>query len=1020
MLPIPVFSQTIPKTTIFLDPATINGTAIGNTVTVNLMIRDADNIQTWGAGMIFNAALLNCTGFFEGEFLKRVEASPYWVPASINNTAGVIGLASCSLFGTDRVSGNGTLAYLNFTIKATGVSDLHLRDVDVWGGVPETAFIPVSIIDTYTVVLATTSNTVVTVSNSTGLLGAYHSGFYAHAYNPTLKELSFNVTGPYPGFCNVTIPKALLPPSSTGWKVLIDGILLNAGEITVTENATHTSLYFTYSLGIHKIRITTRMSSTISLALSSTSTILGWNITVSGNVTAENLTVRPNVNVTISYMPSGGNWSTVQVVKTGSNGNYTYLWKPRRAGTYEVMASWGGDNETLEDKSNVKTLNVRAFYFFVVEGLKVSVQTNSSISAFDFSQQLKQISFNVTTPSGIIGYSNITIPKALPLPPGPPHGPAAVITATPSPAHLNQIVTFDASSSLPGWNGTAEVPIANYTWKFGDGNVTGPITTPVITHAYTRARTYTVNLTVTCNYDPVLASLGLLSNSTQQEITVLYPVPYGPAAIITHMPSSPDVNQSVTFDASSSLPGWNGTGDVPIANYTWDFGDGNVTGPITTPVITHAYTRARTYTVNLTVTCNYDPVLASLGLLSNSTQQEITVLQPVPPTEWKIIINGTLLNTKEIILTENATHISIYFTYSKGFNTVAITNRMSSTILMALSSNSTDLGSSVTISGNITREDYTGRPNVNVTIQSKPIGATTWNTNGTVKTNLNSDYNYTWKPEVARIYEVMASWEGDNETLGNESKVQTLTVIESSTISIALSSANITFGSSVTISGNITAEDHTGRPNVSVTIKYKLISEALWTAAGQNQTDQNSRYTFVWTPTTPGTYEIEATWLGNETTQNATSSVLTLAAKWTSAISIALSSTEITKGKSVTMSGNITAADNNKRANANVAILYKPSGGEWISLANVTTNSNSTYTYTWKPKTDGTYSIMATWKGDNATFGNETEALTLTVKPAGTSILEILAVIVVVIIVIAAIAVYFIKFRKPKGKQTVS
>jgi 5-hydroxyisourate hydrolase-like protein (transthyretin family) len=459
---------------------------------------------------------------------------------------------------------------------------------------------------------------------------------------------------------------------------------------------------------------------------------------------------------------------------------------------------------------------------------------------------------------------------------------------------------------------------------------------------------------------------------------------------------------------------------VPIANYTWDFGDGNVT-TVTTPVITHVYTAAGIYTVNLTVTCNYDPVLASLGLLSNSTQQEITVVPPVPPTEWKVLINGTLLSAQKIIVTQNATHIFIYLTYSKGFNTVAITNRLSSTILMALSSNSTDLGSSVTISGNITAEDHTGRPNVNVTIQSKTIGAATWNTIHTVETNSHSDYNYTWTPGAAGIYDVMTSWEGDNETLGNESAVQTLAVIESSTISIALSSANITFGSSVTISGNITAEDHTGRPTALVTINYRLISEALWTAAGQNQTDQNSRYTFVWTPTTLGTYEIEATWLGNETTHNATSSVLTLAAKWTSTISIALSSTEITKGKSVTISGNITAEDNNKLANATVAILYKPSSGEWISLANVTTNSNGTYTNTWKPKTEGTYYIMATWKGDNTTFGNETETLTLTVTkaPAVISTLEILAVIIVVIIVIAAIAVYFTKFRKPKGKQTV-
>jgi 5-hydroxyisourate hydrolase-like protein (transthyretin family) len=805
LLPVPVVTTTNPTTTVYLDPPTINATEadVNTTITVNLMIRGAPDMNGWGAGMIFNATLLNCTGFKQGEFLKNL-GSTLWQPGPINNTAGKIGGTACVLTSSGvYASGNGKLAYLTFKVKAPGVSDLHLQNVI---GGKDTADVPLNIIDVYTVVVGTIPNTVVIFSNSTGSTGWYGSGFYAHAFNPTLKELSFNVTGPKPGFSNVTIPKTLLPPSPTGWKVLIDGDLVNR---TVTENSTHTSIYFTYSEGIHKIRITTRMSSTISLALSLTSIHLGENITISGNVTAEDLTVRPNVNATISYRPSGGTWSTLHEMETGSNGNYTYLWKPKAGGTYEFMASWEGDNETLEDKSNVETLSVRAFYFFIVEGLEVGIETNSTpilASAFNFSQPLKQISFNVTTPYGIIGFSNVTIPKAL-LPPS--------------------------------------------------------------------------------------------------------------------------------------------------------------------------------------------------------------------PTGWKVLINGTLLSAEEIIVTENATHTSIYFTYSKGFNIVATTNRMSSTILMALSSNSTDLGSSVTISGNITREDHTGRPNVNVTIQSRSIGTTTWDTIHTVETNSNSDYTYPWTPGAAGIYDVMTSWEGDNETLGNESDVQTLTVIENSTISIALSSTNITFGSSVTISGNITAEDHTGRPNVLVTIKYRLISEAFWTSAGQNQTDQDSRYTFVWKPTTPGTYEIRAMWLGDETTHNATSSVLTLAAKWTSTISIALSSTEITKGKSVTISGNITAADNNKRANDAVAILYKPSGGGWISLANVTTDSNGTYTHTWKPKTDGTYYIMAKWEGDNITFGNETEALTLTVKKAPGIPLEILAVAVVAIIVIAAIAVYFIKFRKPKGKQTV-
>jgi hypothetical protein len=72
------------------------------------------------------------------------------------------------------------------------------------------------------------------------------------AFNQPDKEISFNVTGSAGtiGFCNVTIPKALL--YGEPWTVLIDGALVPA---TITENETHSFLYFTYTHSTHKIQI---------------------------------------------------------------------------------------------------------------------------------------------------------------------------------------------------------------------------------------------------------------------------------------------------------------------------------------------------------------------------------------------------------------------------------------------------------------------------------------------------------------------------------------------------------------------------------------------------------------------------------------------------------------------------------------------------------------------------------------------------------------------------------------------
>jgi hypothetical protein len=82
---------------------------------------------------------------------------------------------------------------------------------------------------------------------------------------------------------------------------------------------------------------------------------------------------------------------------------------------------------------------------------------------------------------------------------------------------------------------------------------------------------------------------------------VIYAVPpHGPKAAFTEIPERPYVNEIVIFNASNSLPGWNGTGIVPIAEYRWDFGDGNKT-TTSTPIIYHAYGQAGIYYVTLTV-----------------------------------------------------------------------------------------------------------------------------------------------------------------------------------------------------------------------------------------------------------------------------------------------------------------------------------------------------------------------------------------------------------------------------------
>jgi hypothetical protein len=175
-------------------------------------------------------------------------------------------------------------SYLEFDVDGDGdlddiVTILHgkLGNYSI-GVIPEPEATPT---DTFTLVVSTQTETIVLAENVA--IGEIPSEPYTFEYTSMLytflivwgeetfvvsvesnstvsnftfnqpdKEISFNVTGSDGtiGFCNVTIPKALL--YGEPWTVLIDGALVPA---TITENETHSFLYFTYTHSTHKIQI---------------------------------------------------------------------------------------------------------------------------------------------------------------------------------------------------------------------------------------------------------------------------------------------------------------------------------------------------------------------------------------------------------------------------------------------------------------------------------------------------------------------------------------------------------------------------------------------------------------------------------------------------------------------------------------------------------------------------------------------------------------------------------------------
>ena len=118
-------------------------------------------------------------------------------------------------------------------------------------------------------------------------------------------------------------------------------------NLTVTDNDG-----FTHS--ITKSVTIEKASSIITVNVTPSTVTVGSDVTINGTITP----ARVDINVTIFYRLSGGTWTTLATVKTDSNSHYTYLWATIEIGTYEIKASWQGDENTCPAESETKTATV--------------------------------------------------------------------------------------------------------------------------------------------------------------------------------------------------------------------------------------------------------------------------------------------------------------------------------------------------------------------------------------------------------------------------------------------------------------------------------------------------------------------------------------------------------------------------------------------------------------------------------------------------------------------------------------
>jgi len=142
--------------------------------------------------------------------------------------------------------------------------------------------------------------------------------------------------------------------------------------------------------------------------------------------------------------------------------------------------------------------------------------------------------------------------------------------------------------------------IVNWTWDFGDGMISYD---QHPTRSYADNGTYTISLMVTDDLNS--------TNVTSQVILILNEPPIAQFSYLPVHPFTPDAIQFTDTSIDT---------DGVIVNWTWDFGDGNISY-LANPF--HTFSDNGTYTINLTVLDD--------DAMSNTTSQQLVVYN-APPT----------------------------------------------------------------------------------------------------------------------------------------------------------------------------------------------------------------------------------------------------------------------------------------------------------------------------------------------------------------------------------------------------
>ena len=303
----------------------------------------------------------------------------------------------------------------------------------------------------------------------------------------------------------------------------------------------------------------------------------------------------------------------------------------------------------------------------------------------------------------------------------------------------------------------------------------------------------------------------------------------------------------------------------------------------------------------------------------------------------------------------------------------SVTVKKATSTITCSTTSRVEFGESVDISGTIS-------PALSLPIKvehSTDAGAT-WLALAVVNSDSEGKFSHAWRPSLAGSYRIRATYEGSPSLEGSTSYTKYLTVAKAtSTITCSAEPVSFPLGSSTQVSGMIQPARRT-----SLKIQWQK-GWGSWKEVVTVTTGDDGTYSHTWQPDTIGSLDLKASCEADNNYKAATSTHVSINVdKIQSTITCNAEPASLEEGAEVTVSGHLEPPT----VGAEVRLAYTRPDGSATKVKTVLDEQGG-YAHTFVPTPAGSWSVKASWDGDEKHLGSESPLAPFTIPEPSIAVL---------------------------------